>query len=388
VPTITSDRLKRLTGRGDDANARLRALLDAAVDAIITIDRHGVIDSVNPAATRMFGYSAHELLGSNVSLLMTDEHRHAHDGYLQRFLMTGERHIIGIGREVEAQRKDGSVFPVDLAVTEFEASGERMFTGLIRDISDRRAAERAAQERLDTLAHAGRMADLGLTTSTIAHEVNQPLTAIVSFAHACKRMLDAGNAKPELLRDTLHQIATQGERASAIIGRIRDMARKRDAVSEPVDVNDSVRSVLSMVERQMTLHKVALDAHLERGLPEVEADAVQVEQVVMNLVSNALDAMREVAQGARTLRIQTSSNERHVVLTVSDSGPGLAEDQLEKVFEHFYTTKSQGMGVGLSICRALAEAHGGRLWAESPAGAGATFHFALPRAATGAAGRR
>ena len=381
MPTITIDRLKRASPRGDDADARLRALLDAAVDAIITIDCHGVIESVNPATTLMFGYDAAEMLGSNVSMLMTDEHGTAHDGYLQRYLMTGKRRVIGIGREVEARRKDGSVFPVDLAVTEFEAAGERMFTGLIRDISDRRAAQRAAQERLDTLAHAGRMADLGLTTSTIAHEVNQPLTAIVSFAHACQRLLDAGNAKPELLRDTLKQIATQGERASAIIGRIREMARKRDAISEPVDVNGAVHSVLSLMSRQMSFNKVELDARLDDALPEVDADPVQVEQVVMNLVLNALDAMREVPENARTLHVETSCNERQVHLTVGDSGPGLGASELEKVFEHFYTTKAQGMGVGLSICRALAEAHGGRLWAESRAEGGAAFHLMLPRAA-------
>jgi len=380
VPTITIDRLKRAYAGGNDADARLRALLDAAVDAIITIDFHGTIESVNPATERMFGYAAIELLGSNVNMLMTDEHRQHHDGYLQRYLMTGERRIIGIGREVEARRKDGSVFPVDLAVTEFEAGGERMFTGLIRDISDRRAAERAAQARLDTLAHAGRMADLGFTTSTIAHEVNQPLAAIVSFAHACQRMLDAGNANPEVLRSTLRQIATQGERASAIIGRIRDMARKREAVVEPVNLNDAVRSVLSLLGKQLSFHQIELDARLDDDLPNVDADPVQVEQVVMNLVVNAIDAMREVAENSRRLRIQTASEDGRVRLIVGDSGPGLDESQLEKVFEHFYTTKSQGMGVGLSICRALAETQGGRLWAESPPGAGAAFHFVLPRA--------
>jgi two-component system sensor kinase FixL len=378
VPTITSDRLDRLSSRSENADTRLRALLDAAVDAIVTIDHRGVIESVNPAAERMFGYAASEMLGSNVSMLMTEEHSRAHDGYIQRFLMTGERHIIGIGREVEAQRKDGSVFPVDLAVTEFELSGERMFMGLIRDISDRRAAERAAQERLDTLAHAGRLADLGLTTSTIAHEVNQPLAAIVSFAHACQRMLDDDSADPALLRDALGQIAAQGERASAIIARVREMAMRRESAPEAVNLNDAVHSVLSLLGKQLSFDKVEVEEELANELPVVRADRVQVEQVVMNLLMNALDAMREVPQGKRRLHIRTANGGDEVRLTVRDTGPGLGQSELQRVFEHFYTTKSQGMGVGLSICRTLAEAHGGRLWAEARKGEGASFHLALP----------
>jgi two-component system sensor kinase FixL len=237
VPTITVDDLRAPHDSRRDAEPRLRALLDAAVDAIITIDQHGLIESINPATEQLFGYSAEELLGSNVSMLMPAPHRTHHDGYIQRYLMTGERRIIGIGREVEARRKDGSLFPVDLAITEFELDGVVMFTGLVRDISDRRAAERDAQARLDELAHAGRLADLGLTTSTIAHEVNQPLAAIVSFAHACQRILDSEQPDQAVLRDALAQIAEQGERASAIISRIRDMARRGERAHERVDLH-------------------------------------------------------------------------------------------------------------------------------------------------------
>jgi len=378
VPTITADDLRAPQGRRHDAEPRLRALLDAAVDAIVTIDRHGVIESVNPATERLFGYTAAELLGCNVSMLMPSPHRERHDQYLQRYLMTGEARIIGSGREVEARRKDGTLFPVDLAVTEFEVGGERMFTGLVRDISDRRAAEREARARLDALAHAGRLADLGLTTSAIAHEVNQPLAAIVSFAHACQRLLDSGRADPAVLRETLGQIAEQGERASAILGRVRAMARRRERVLEAVNVNAAVRGVLALLDRELRDQQVETSLALDDALPAVEADRVQVEQVVMNLVSNALDAMREAAPGRRRLRIETCRRDGEVRVSVTDSGPGLAQADLERVFETFYTTKPAGLGVGLSICRSLAEAHGGRLWAEQPPGGGAAFHLGLP----------
>ncbi len=378
MPTISADDLKAPGLRQRDAAPRLRALLDAAVDAIITIDQHGIIESVNAATERMFGFTAAELIGSNVKVLMPDPHRALHDDYIQRYLMTGERRIIGIGREVEGRHKDGNVFPVDLAVTEFQANGQRMFMGIIRDISDRRAAEHAAQARLDELAHAGRLADLGVTTSTIAHEVNQPLAAIVSFAHACQRMLAGGRADEAVLRDALSQIAEQGERASAIIARIRGMAKKREGHTEQVSVNDAVDGVLGMLSRQLRFEHVNLDVHLDPELPAVRADRVQVEQVIMNLVMNAVDAMREMTPEARRLVIVSARRDDAVILTVRDTGPGLDDKQADRVFESFYSTKSGGMGIGLSICRSLAESHGGRLWAESTPGDGATFHFELP----------
>lgn len=378
MPTIDAKSSSAEHRRLSAAEARLRAILHAAVDAIVTIDQRGIIDSVNPTTERMFGYSSDELIGRNVRMLMPTAYREHHDDYLQRYLATGQPQIIGIGREVEAERKDGSVFPVDLAVSEFEIAGKRMFTGLIRDISDRRAAEREARLRLEELAHAGRLADLGLTTSTIAHEVNQPLTAIVSFAHACQRMLDAGNLDGDLLRDALKQIAGQGERASTIIARIRDTAKKRQSVPERLDLNACARSVLAMLASELRDGQVKLDLHFADSLAAVKADRVQVEQVIVNLIRNAVEAMNELPSSARLLEIVTRNGDATVQLSVRDTGPGLGPEGAEKVFESFFTTKPYGMGVGLSICRSLAETHGGRLWAESDDQAGATFHFSLP----------
>lgn len=378
MPTITIDDVRAPHENRHDSEPRLRAILDATVDAIVTIDQRGVIESVNPATEGLFGYTAEEMLGSNVSMLMPNPYRERHDGYLQRYLMTGERRIIGLGREVEGQRKDGSVFPVDLAVTEFFIHGVRMFTGLVRDISDRRAAEQASQARLDELAHAGRLADLGLTTSAIAHEVNQPLTAIVSFAHACQRLLDSGEPDPKVLRDALGQIAEQGERASAIVSKVRDMARKRGRTLVPVDLNSVVPHVLDLLERTLRARQVAVELDLPDDLPRVEADQIQMEQVIMNLVSNALEAMTDAATPAPRVRIVGSVRDGYVSITVADNGPGLPADRMDRVFDDFYTTKEQGLGVGLSICRRLAEAHGGRLTACAAPGGGAAFVLELP----------
>lgn len=380
VPTISNDELGSSPLNDHDAAPRLKAVLDATVDAIITIDAHGIIESVNPAAERMFGYTPAQMLGSNISMLMAAPHREHHDRYIQRYLMTGERRIIGSGREVDGRRADGTLFPVDLVVTELWCDGKRMFTGLVRDISERRAAERAAHLRLNELAHAGRLADLGLTTSTIAHEVNQPLAAIVSFAHACQRLLDQGSPDRELLRDTLGQIAAQGERASAIIAHIRAMSRKRETLTERVDINATVRGMLAILARQVRDQRVDVHVQLDHTLPAVKGDPVQLEQIIMNLLNNALDAMSENVSEARQIVISTALTGTLVRLTVRDTGPGLDAAQVQRVFENFYTTKPNGLGLGLSICRSLARAHGGELWVEhTPAGArGATLHLTLP----------
>ena len=379
MPTITTEYRLAARAHKRDAEPRLRALLDAAIDAIITIDQHGIIESLNPATERIFGYSARELLGCNVSMLMPSPFREQHDGYLQHYLMTGEARIIGIGREVEARRKDGSVFPADLAISEFDSEGQRMFTGLIRDISDRRAAELAAQARLEELAHAGRLADLGMTTSTIAHEVNQPLTAIVSFAHACQRILDSREPDTEVLREALGQIAEQGERAGNIINRIRSLAKKRESTSEHVDINESARNVLSILGRQLREARISLLVDLAPQLPAVIADSVQIEQIIMNLVINAIDAMRDGPAEPRELHVGTVDENNSVRLSVRDSGPGLDEDEARRIFDSFYSTKTDGMGVGLSICRSLTESHQGHLWVEPRSDdGGACFQLTFP----------
>ena len=386
---------------------RLRAILHTAVDAIVTIEASGEIESVNPAAERMFGYTRGELLGRNVSMLMPPPWREEHDRYIARYLRTGEARIIGIGREIEAQRKDGSVFPVDLAVSEVRLPGRRLFTGIVRDLTERREMEERARLRLEGAAHTARLLELGEMCSGIVHEVNQPLAAIVSFADGCLRMVRGGRAEPALIEDTLGRVAEQGARAGEILSRLRGLVRKDESRCETFGLGEAIEEVLPLVDHERRRRGVRVEVEHEPGLPAVSADRVHVEQILLNLLRNAFHAVegaddrrvrvtslyhsrgpsgaggaegrRGRGAGAASGRTRGARTCASVCLVVEDSGPGLAPEQCERVFEPFYTTRPNGLGVGLAISRSLAERHGGRLRAEANgAGSGARFVLELP----------
>jgi two-component system sensor kinase FixL len=371
--------LQHLVEELRDRETRLNAVLETAVDGIVTIDEQGVIESVNPATERMFGYEAAELTGAKVQMLMPEPYRSSHDDYVATYLQTGEARIIGAGREAEALRKDGSVFPIDLSISEIQIGGRRLFTGMIRDITARKSAEAQAQRRLEELAHASRLSEMGEMTSGIAHEINQPLAAIVSFATACLRMVDAGTARPEVLRGALQSIAEQAQRAGDIVHHLRQLARKGESDKAPVDLNATLRGVLELVRHDLGTRGVELDSDLDDTLPPVLANRTQIEQVALNLVRNAVDAMAECPPCQRILGLRTrASGPGLVEVVVADSGIGLTEEVRERLFQTFFTTKATGVGVGLSISRSLVESHGGRLWAASMSRDGAAFHFTLP----------
>ena len=365
----------------EDREARLSAILDTAVDGIITIDERGVIESVNTATERIFGYTADELVGNNITMLMPSPYREEHGAYISRYLRTGEPRIIGIGREAEGQHKDGRRFPIDLAVSEVRVGGSRLFTGLVRDISARRRAEDEARRRSADLAHAARLSTIGELTSGIAHEVNQPLTAMVNFAEACLRMLRSGNADTQKLEDALGQIAAQGQRAAHIIRHLRRLARKGESERVQVELNHLVRDLLGLVGNELRASGIALHLMLDENLPEVKCDRIQVEQVVLNLVRNAMDVLEAGPVQGRELTIRTRAGAQGAIeLTVEDTGEGLGADGGERIFETFFTTKADGLGIGLPISRTIIEDHGGRLWASPRPGGGAIFHVTLPAA--------
>ena len=359
---------------------RLRAILRTAVDAIVTIEESGVIESINPAAERMFGYARDELVGHNVSTLMPLPHREQHDGYIANYLRTGEAHIIGIGREAEARRKDGTVFPVDLAVSEVALPGRRLFTGIIRDLTERRALEAQAAMDLDDAAHTARLLELGEMCSGIVHEVTQPLTAIVSYSEACLRTVRGGRAEPALVEDTLGRVQDQGVRAAEIVTRLRHLVRKGDSLREAFDLGTAIDQTLLLVDHERRRRGVHVEVRRAPGLPPISADRVQVEQILLNLLRNAFQAV-DGADRRQVWMTTGRAGTRRLRLTVEDTGSGLAPELCERVFETFYTTKPNGLGVGLAISRSLAEEHGGRLWAESPEGHGARFCLELPLAA-------
>lgn len=361
---------------------RHRAILDTAVDGIITISDHGIIESFNHAAERMFGYEAAEVIGRNINLLMPEPYRSGHDGYVHNYVVGGEPKIIGIGREVEGLRKDRSVFPMDLAVGEVRLADRRLFTGITRDISYRKAMELEARRRLNDLAHASRLAALGEMASGLAHEVNQPLTAIISHASACLRMLAGGRADAELMQDSLQQIARQGERAGEVIKRLRSFVQKGEMEFRLNDLNTMARDVLWLLGYEIKAAQIAIVLELSDALPHAQMDRVQIEQVVFNLVRNAIEAMQAAAERPPILTLKTSIGEWRgrpaVRFCVQDNGPGFGVLEPARLFEPYFTTKADGLGQGLAICRSIIEAHDGQIGAEPADGGGARFQFLLP----------
>ena len=486
--------------------ARLNGILDAAVDGLIVIDERAIVESLNPAAEKIFGYRSEEVLGRNVSMLMPQPYRREHDGYMDNFLRTGQAKIIGIGREVTGLRRDGSVFPMYLAVGELVTEEEgRHFVGIIRDITrlkeaeaslrereaqlrllfdhtpvgilmcdargrikavnsafctllgrdeyglmstdfaallnsedreqcdqeikrllggnaellvhevrfsradgavvhatlhcavvnnpgneamvvvqavdrtDQVKAEADAREHRDRLAHVGRLSTMGEMASGIAHELNQPLTAIATYAQATRRLLDSGEGRKTELNDALEQIGRQAERSGEIIRRFRGFVRKHETGSERVDVNEQLRLVVRLADVDARAHQMRVEMKLGEGLPTVMADAIQIQQVILNLIRNAIDAMDDMPDGQRTVMIASLLPSRDCIeVQVIDRGSGIPESLAERLFTPFLTTKKEGTGLGLTISSSIIDAHGGKLWfTPNPAG-GACFHFTLP----------
>lgn len=363
-----------------DARAFSEAVVESAVEAVITIDTFGRIETFNRSAQEMFGYRLSELVGRNVSILMPAPYAGEHDTYIRNYLDTGIPRIIGTGREVRARRKDGTVFPIHLSVSEVALHPARKFVGLIRDMSQQRAAERAAREHLEQLAHVDRLNMLGEMATGIAHEINQPLTAISLFSQAGKRLLDAGNA--ERLPDIFDKLSQHAERAGAIIERMQTMAKRGENAREIVDCNALVREIAELAEAEARLREIEIEVSTARDLPPVDVDAVQIQQVALNLLRNGMEAMQAIDRsGGNRITVATGLRDNgDVEVRVIDSGCGVPDDIAERLFTPFSTTKDSGMGMGLSLSRTIIMAHGGQLDFRNNANGGATFYFTLPPA--------
>jgi PAS domain S-box-containing protein len=366
-----------------DRDAKTRRIIDSALDAVLSIDERGRVTEWNAQAETMFGWRRDEVVGRTLSeLFIPDRYRDAHDKGLRHFLSTGEGPLLNRRIEITALHRNGTEFPVEVSIAPYQIGGTWEFSGFVRDITEKKAAEASARRHREMemeLAHANRLATMGQLSASIAHEVNQPIGAAVTNAHAASRWLGATPPNMEEVRRALSRIVTNGNRANDVLSRIRGFIKKAPPCKDCLDVNQTVLEVVALTRSEARTHKIAVQTNLAEGLPVVQADRVQLQQVILNLIMNAIEAMSEADADSRRLLISSSIAESSdVSVEVRDSGPGFPTAGGEQIFQAFYTTKPTGLGMGLSICRSIVEAHGGQLRATAAHPMGAIFTFTLP----------
>lgn len=360
----------------------LRSILDTVPDAMIVIDAKGIIQFFSSAAERMFGYSSREAIGTNVSGLMPDPDRTRHDGYLSRYSASHERHIIGVGRIVTGQRRDGTTFPMHLSIGETRSGGDRFFTGFVRDLTEHQQTQAQLHDLQRELLHISRLSAMGEMASALAHEINQPLAAISNYMNGARRLLlpvESEDPNRRKIEQALEKAAEQAVRAGQIIRRLRDFVSRDESERRVESLSKLVEEASALGLTGSREQGVVLRFRVERSLDAVLVDRVQIQQVLVNLFRNALEAM--IGSSCKELSLSSSNAAGGMVaITVADTGSGFAGEVPVRLFQTFFTTKATGMGVGLSISRSIVEAHGGRMWAETNDSGGATFRFTLPAA--------
>jgi two-component system sensor kinase FixL len=355
-----------------------QTLIATAVDGIMVIDERGTVQVYNKACERLFQYRADEVVGQNVKLLMPSPYRDEHDSYLDRYRHTGEARIIGIGREVQGKRKDGSVFPIYLSVGAGTLGSKRIFVGIVHDITGRKTAEDRLQRLQDELNHVARLTEMSQFSAALAHELNQPLTAIVNYMNVAKRLLTAPD-KTAKAQEALAKAGDQAERAGLIIRRLRDFVEKRDGKRAVENINAIAEDAIALAMVGTKAIDITVRTEFAPHSPPVMVDRVQIQQVMVNLLRNASEAMANSPK--RELTITTARIDGTAVeVAVADTGPGIPDEVASRLFKPFVTTKPGGMGIGLAISQSIVEAHGGSLGAAPNQGGGTVFRFRLPAA--------
>ena len=353
---------------------KLNSIFNAAIEGIITTDESGKIESINKAMMEIFGFQKHELVGCNITKIMPSFVKELHN-----YIQTSEPKIMGRLKELEARRKNGTLLPVEISIAEYHSKNKRYFTGLIRDISERKRKEQVDKQHLDELAHVARLGLMGEMASGIAHELNQPLTAISAYSQVILRLIEDQDPDLKTIHETLQKISEQALRAGTIIKQMREFISRQTKRNSTVQINQLVRDAVNLCCDDCKQHDIKVQFKLEPQIPYVSVDNIQIEQVIMNLVKNSIDELANLPEGIpRRICIQTYLNKKHKVeVRIKDNGNGISEDTKKQLFNPFYTTKENGMGMGLSICRSIIEAHEGILNFNTMEGKGTTFLFLL-----------
>jgi PAS domain S-box-containing protein len=366
-----------ITGR-KQAEERFRALVEAAPSAMLQIDAAGTIVLVNAVAETTFGYPRQELVGRPVETLIPERLREAHFAHRAAYVLDARARAMGAGRELFARRKDGTEVPVEVGLNPMQTLEGRFVLASVVDVSQRKQGELEAARQRDEMAHLARVAMLGELSGSLAHELNQPLAAILSNAQAAQRFLNREAPPLDRVREILADIVKSDRRAGAVITRLRSLLRKEYAQHLPVNMNEVVEEVLQLMRSDFLSRQVSVRAELASNLPPVSGDRVQLQQVLLNLLINGSDAMAGVERQRELVVFSEWTAQEHVRVSVADRGVGIGPEDIERIFEPFVTTKPTGMGMGLAVCRTIVKAHSGWLWAVNNADGGATLHVELP----------
>ncbi|MFK7841880.1 MAG: PAS domain S-box protein [Sphingorhabdus sp.] len=372
--------LRTTENKLDQANSILSSILTTIPDAMVVIDEQGLISSFSATAEKMFDYDKAEIIGKNVKILMPEPYRAAHDGYIERYVRTGDKRIIGIGRTVVGCKKDGTTFPLQLEVGEAKIGDDRYFTGFIVDLTEKKQTEAELQSLQADLAHASRLSAVGTLASSLAHEINQPLTAIANYLSAARDLMDGDLEENKIyFREALQESVAESLRAGTIVRRLREFVSRGEINRQVLSIAQVVEdaTVLGMIGAQEKGIQCSIDIAPDTN--HVFVDRVQIQQVMVNLMRNAIEAMSDSPQKRLHIAV-TSVDSRTVEIAVSDTGSGIDAELEERIFDPFASTKGDGMGLGLSICRTIVEAHGGTIGAEPNPEGGTIFRITLEKA--------
>jgi two-component system sensor kinase FixL len=357
----------------------VEAVMNAAIDAIIVIDHAATILRFNRSAERMFGYTESEVLGRNVNLLMAEPMRSQHDGYVRRYLETGHAAVIGMGRELTALRKNGEVFPIRLSLGEARLRDGLCFVGIVHDLSERQANRGKLKALEQQLLHADRLLTLGELTAGIAHEINQPLTAIAAYADAVNHLVEQGPRQDNSsVQSICSRISEQSRRAAAVVDRLRKLVRSGTTSKARHSIRNILNSTLLLFDYELKKTGISLHVQMPDQPPDVFVDEIQIQQILVNLVKNSLDAIAESGRQGGRIDIEIEQQPSNLAISVQDNGPGVSAASLPYLFVPFYTSKAKGVGLGLSICKHIAAVHGGSLGYEPLPAGGSRFTLKLP----------